>query len=331
MLEKPNLSDDIIVAALRAGYGLAVRALEFLPLGNDARAWSYRVKAPAATYFLKLRKGSPKPASLAVPHYLQQNGIANIVAPLETSSGRLTFPVDGYSLILFPFVEGRSEWNMPMRLPQWRAWGRIMRAIHDMAITSELAESVARAAFAENWLGRLARVESAVMSGAFGGDYAEAAAQIWRIHAREVVTARERYLSLGAQLAARSLRFVICHADIHRANIIIDKRDDIRIVDWDETVLAPKERDLMFFLGDGHDRQVEAAFLQGYGECTVDRIGLAYYRYDWVLQEFVDYGERLFLSPTLARRIWRSRSPNSSRLVCAGRCGRTRASSICHY
>ena len=73
---------------------------------------------------------------------------------------------------------------------------------------------------------------------------------------------------------------MICHADIHRANIIIDKRDDIRIVDWDETVLAPKERDLMFFLGDGHGRQVESAFLEGYGECTVDRIGLAYYRYD---------------------------------------------------
>ena len=178
--------------------------MEFLPLGNDARAWSYRVKAPAETYFLKLRKGIPKPASLAVPHYLRKKGIANIVAPLETSSRRLTFPVDGYSLILFPFVEGRSEWNMPMRLPQWRAWGRIMRAIHDMAITSELAESVARAAFAENWLGRLARVESAVMSGAFAGHYAEAAAQIWRIHAREVVT-RPRALPVLGRAACRAV------------------------------------------------------------------------------------------------------------------------------
>ena len=32
----------------------------------------------------------------------------------------------------------------------------------------------------------------------------------------------------------------------------------------------------------------------------VDKFGLAYYRYDWVLQEFCDYGERVFLSNELS-------------------------------
>lgn len=37
MLEKPKLAEAVIIAALQA--------FEFLPIGSDAQAWVYRVKA----------------------------------------------------------------------------------------------------------------------------------------------------------------------------------------------------------------------------------------------------------------------------------------------
>ena len=81
---------------------------------------------------------------------------------------------------------------------------------------------------------------------------------------------------------------------------MLDGQGDIFIVDWDEAIIAPVERDLMFFIDDGGSEAAAAAFLEGYGDCTLDDIGLAYYRYDWVMQEFCDNGERVFLDSRLS-------------------------------
>ena len=59
-------------SSLKSHYAIRVRALEFMPVGNDQRAWAYRVEADAGVYFLKLRRGGTKPASLIAPHYLKQ-------------------------------------------------------------------------------------------------------------------------------------------------------------------------------------------------------------------------------------------------------------------
>jgi len=106
-------------------------------------------------------------------------------------------------------------------------------------------------------------------------------------------------MELSTQFQQQSHEFVICHADIHKANIMIDKQHQIRIVDWDEVIIAPKERDLMFFVEDGHEAHKVMAFMQGYGETEINQTMIAYYRYEWVVQEFGDFGERVFLSEEL--------------------------------
>ena len=42
-------------------------------------------------------------------------------------------------------------------------------------------------------------------------------------------------------------------------------------------------------------------FLDGYGPVTLDPLALAYYRYEWVVQEVGDYGARLLLTPDLGQ------------------------------
>jgi spectinomycin phosphotransferase len=75
-------------------------------------------------------------------------------------------------------------------------------------------------------------------------------------------------------------------------------------VDWDETVLAPKERDLMFVVG-GIGRDLVSpsktvCFFEGYGESTIDPLALTYYRYAWAVQDMAAYGERIFFLPGLS-------------------------------
>jgi spectinomycin phosphotransferase len=117
------------------------------------------------------------------------------------------------------------------------------------------------------------------------------------------VTVLARAEELGRRFAATNPPFVICHADIHTNNVLVDEDDHgIWVTDWDEAVLAPRERDVMFAVDGGISRKVvtphaEALFLQGYhresGPVDVDPLGLAYYRYAWAVSDIGSYGEQV--------------------------------------
>src|SRR5207244_7848268 len=105
MLEKPSLADEQIVACLQAQYALRVASLTFLPLGVDPYAAVYRaLGADGTSYFVKLRRGAFDDVSVALPAYLHQQGIPQIIAPIATRAGQLWTPLDDFTLILYPFV-----------------------------------------------------------------------------------------------------------------------------------------------------------------------------------------------------------------------------------
>ena len=58
MRERPPLSDGALAATLADGWGVAAASVEFLPVGNDSRAWSSGVvAADGSRRFCKLRRG----------------------------------------------------------------------------------------------------------------------------------------------------------------------------------------------------------------------------------------------------------------------------------
>lgn len=318
MRDRPEVSDERIAAALQRAYGMTVAEINFLPIGNDAAAASFQARAGRDRFFVKLRRGAPNRASLSLAHFLRHSGIDGVVAPIATASGALFAELGEYSLVLYPWIDGESKWGKPISPRLWREWGAIMRAIHSASPGDRLAAQLPQEQYGKRWLDRLQRVERAVKRQPQPHAFASELADRWTQRAAQIAHARERYLRLGASLKARGQALVICHADIHPANIIVDAADAIHIVDWDEAMRAPKERDLMFFLVDGHGDDAVSAFLDGYGDVQVDQQGLAYYRYDWVLQEFCDYGERVFFSPTLSERKLRFSIDEFDRLFAPG-------------
>ncbi len=90
---------------------------------------------------------------------------------------------------------------------------------------------------------------------------------------------------------------VVCHSDLHGNNVLVGAGDALVVVDWHAPILAPKERDLMFVGGGvggawNQDRQA-AWFYEGYGHAAVDPVALAYYRYERIVEDLVDYGQRI--------------------------------------
>lgn len=297
MLEKPVLSEATIVDCSGERYGITVVALDFLPIGNDSSAWVYRVGGGEQDYFLKVKKGKIEPAGLLVARYLKDSGIEQVVAPLRSRAGDLWEKVEEFNLILYPFVEGRVGMEVGLADGQWRELGMVLRQIHGSELPAEMRAQVAKEDFVPVWSKMVRVIEERIGNGRFGNRQEEELASFWQERREEIGRIVARTEEIGRVLRGRPLEFVLCHADIHTANVLVDG-DDLYIVDWDQPILAPKERDLMFVVGDGRgvSRQ-EALFFEGYGNVEIDWLTVAYYRYEWVVQELGDFGERVFFMP----------------------------------
>jgi spectinomycin phosphotransferase len=136
-------------------------------------------------------------------------------------------------------------------------------------------------------------------------------ATVWHERREAIHTLVDRAEELGRRLAQRPSPFVLCHADIHTNNVLLDAEGQIWIVDWDDTVLAPKERDLMFVVGGGLSRAMvghreEELFLQGYGATPLDHLALTYYRYARAVSDLSYNCDQVVLRPDLSLAIRRS-------------------------
>ncbi len=117
----------------------------------------------------------------------------------------------------------------------------------------------------------------------------------------EITHLIERTEQLASELQSKPLELVLCHTDIHGRNILISDDDKLHvvIVDWDNPILAPKERDPMF-IGGGIDEiwkseREEAMFYEGYGKTEINLFALTYYRYERVIEDLAVICEQLLL------------------------------------
>ena len=310
----PHLTHESLTAALLDHFGIMAAVLTFLPLGHDAAAWVYRARAiDGAEYFVKVRSRLPNEADLRVPRYLLDLGITQVVAPLPALAGELSARIEHYALVVYPYLAGASGWGSGVLSDeQWHEYGAILRRIHNIAVPPAIAHILPREEYHSPSIELVRRVDSAVETiAAPDADYtgreqsgdpvAQAMAAFWLARRDEIRGLLARVEELGERLARAAPPFVLTHGDIHTGNVHLDEQGRVWIVDWDETALAPKERDLMFVVGGIHSDLVgareEALFFEGYGTAALDPLALAYYRYLWAVQDVGAFGEQVLLLP----------------------------------
>ncbi|HEU5349176.1 MAG TPA: phosphotransferase, partial [Ktedonobacterales bacterium] len=176
-----------------------------------------------------------------------------------------------------------------------------LKAVHSAALPPDLERRVPREDYLSRWRDIVRRFDQEVTAGVYDGHddpTARKLAAFWTSKQREIHTMVERAEQLGQSLRHRADRFVLCHADMHPGNVLMGTYDELAIVDWDNPILALKERDLMC-LGGGvsavwSDAREEALFYQGYGAAEIDPAALSYYRYERIVADVAAYGEQIF-------------------------------------
>jgi spectinomycin phosphotransferase len=306
MLEPPKLVERQITRAIDAHYGISTSWLTFLPIGNDYASWAYRVQTDGErTLFLKVRTSEAfSLSSLAVPHHLQGRGVHHVVPPLPTIAQTLWVSLSDYALSLYPFIDGQVGADHGLSEQQWRAFGALLKQIHSCQLPDELLQLVPRESFIPSRRHVITELEEAISRQTLASAVERELAAFWHERWDDIQTLVDRADTMGHKLQNRSAQLVLCHADMHTWNVLLDREKQLWLIDWDEVILALKERDLMFVVGgiggDGVGPHETACFLQGYDGITLDPDALTYYRYAWAVQDMAAYGERVFFTPDLS-------------------------------
>ncbi len=302
MLEKPSLSDEKIIAALQDEYRFRAVEIAFLPLGADLNTAAYRVIAgDGAIYFLKLRSGIFDPVSVTLPRWLFDHGVPQIIPPLAAQNGQLWARLDDFTLILYPFVEGRDGYAVSLSDRQWVEFGAALKKIHTASLPGEILRSIQHENYSPHGRQVVRQQLGLLESRTFTDPVAVEMAAFLELRRFEVLDIVARAGQLAQAIQVNPPPAILCHSDLHAGNLLVDTRGALYIVDWDDPILAPKERDLMYPGGAqgfiGHTpAQEEALFYQGYGPAQVDARALAYYRYERIVQDIAIYCQQIFLS-----------------------------------
>lgn len=302
MLIKPDLKDEKIIACLRDAYGLNVEKITFLPLGADFNTAVYQVTTSSQVdYFLKLRRGEFINASVSVPKYLADFGIKQVIPPLATKARQLWTSLASFKASLYPYVEGRNGVETKLSEDQWIQFGAAIKKLHSTDIPNALTSGTSREVFSSKWRETVKAFLMRIENEVFKEPVAVKMALFLKSKSSEILKLVERAEKLAITIQKKPLEYILCHADIHGWNLIVDKEGALYIVDWDTLIVAPKERDLMF-VGAGiwesgrTAAEEESLFYQGYGQAKINQDLICYYRFERIVQDISDYCEYIFLS-----------------------------------
>jgi spectinomycin phosphotransferase len=301
MTEKQTLSDQLIIHCLNTHYGIDVAMLTSLPLGADMYASVYKAEMQdASSYFVKLKHGHHHDISTTILSLLHDAGIQQIIPPIKTTHGESIQHIDDSTLIVYPFIKGENGFNLTLTDDQWVTLGKFLKQVHTFKVPPSIQNLVRQEVYSPKWRDAVRLLYTQIEAEPSGDEIALKLRMFMKEHSRAIYRLVDRAEQLAKKVQEQSPEFVLCHADIHGGNVLIDEKGTIFIVDWDDPIMAPKERDLMF-IGGGvanvwNNPHEEDFFYKGYQKTEINRTILAYYRHERIVEDIALYGKALLLT-----------------------------------
>lgn len=302
MIQNQFLSDQSIIALLHTMYGIKVAALTCLPLGADIDASVYKARSEdQSSYFVKLKRYSDGDMSAALQLLLHDGGIKEIIAPIKTVDGQPSYQIDDLMLVVYPFIEGQDGFRVDLTDDQWIVLGKALRQVHESPVPISIKDYIKRETYCSKWPETVRDIYKQIDAGVRAVDDTALKLVMFMKEQRKTIQCLiDRAEQLERKVKEQSVEFVLSHSDIHAGNVLIANNGALYIVDWDNPIMAPKERDLMF-VGAGvgnvwNNPDQEKLFYKGYGQTHINRDILAYYRYIRIVEDIAVYCQELLLT-----------------------------------
>jgi spectinomycin phosphotransferase len=303
MREKPSIPEDHLKECLEEQYGMGRVALYFLPLGLDTRAGLYRVVSEEGrSYFARVKSGPLYEPSCFVPRFLSDCGIESVVPPLYNKTAALWTKLEDWTVTIYAFLYGDTGWA-GMTDEHWKATGETCKRIHEAALPYEMLQSLRKETFdPTDYISWVAAFEAQHLDCEPRSPAGRAVYGSWMAHRPAILSTLAALERLADELRRRTFPQVICHADLHPGNLLRDRGGQVFVIDWEDVMVAPKERDFIFvkeLQARGSTPQDQVYFFQGYGHADIDWAALTYYRHERVVQDLIECARNVFFRDDL--------------------------------
>jgi spectinomycin phosphotransferase len=290
LLTPPSDLEPRAIAAELEHWGLRAPALEYLPVGFGSHHWHAVVDGKR--WFVTVddleagfQTEDAFPAlerAYRTASALRDVGLEFVLAPVADDEGRsIRRLTERYAVSVTPFVDGTStSWGAYESKDERRRVAELVGRLH---VTGDDVRDLPR-------LDELTIPSRSVLLDALAtldvpwesGPYADHARAALAAAADDLHRRLAAYDQDAARVLERTDSWVVTHGEPHRANFIATS-EGLRLIDWDTTRLAPRERDLWLVLDDeltGWDEYVAVV-----GDVSLDRETLALYRRWWGLSD----------------------------------------------
>ncbi|MGO8767329.1 MAG: phosphotransferase [Mycobacterium sp.] len=243
---------------------------EFQPVGEDS--WSYR----SGSFWITVRRDvqGHVPAAYEAAHHLKSLGYEFVVAPLAGVDGRVVHSVQGFPVIVYPFVRApQIADGSAATSAELAVIADMVSRIHQCAVPLELPIEDFGTPIGEQ-LAEL--IASAARADPQTGPFSSRLNQLLAAHADRIATLRSELAYLASRCAADRRRFKLTHGDLNTTNIL-RHGERLLMVDWGQLKWGPEERDWY------HLNRTFGAGLVGRPEM------MRFYHLRWQISEIAEY------------------------------------------
>ncbi len=295
MLKQP-IQEHQIVELLQIYYGIDVQVAEFLPGGADMNASVYKADAKSNSYFIKLKHGLHDEINLSIIRLLHNSGINEILFPIYSLNGKLFEQIGNVKIIVYPFIDAPNGFTQVLTEKQWKQLGHALKNVHSTSVPLSIQQQLRKETYLTKWRNSVksffTQIDPDESDDQITADFKSFFNKNIDIIHQLVKSADD----LSRKIQPDPEKYVLCHSDIHAGNVLL-ANESIYIIDWDEPMMAPKERDLMFIgagVGNVWNKPHEISyFYQGYGKTDIDITILSYYRLERIIEDIAVYASDL--------------------------------------
>lgn len=257
---RQSIKEKSILECLEKNWDFNIKSIRFLPIG--AASWNYKLEdAAGRVWFIKL-VNEVNQASAIVPSQLSTQGLNFIVPAVKDKENNYWQSVKDFKILVYPFMEAKELMGNEDRERYDNQIGNLLKNLHGSKhiVDKDILDLLPREDF-RKFQNDTYKILKKVKDNNFKSTLKVKLARLIKNKMTVIERILDKAKGVGAGLREETKEFVICHADIHYANILLDEADGLHFIDWDGVMLAPPERDLMFY---SKNLGLKDAFYGGY-------------------------------------------------------------------
>lgn len=251
-------------------YGVQAVEVEQVTGGTDTSAVVWRMVDDTGTAWAAKWTTRPTRTGTRLVASMAAAGLESTPPARPTEDGRRRSRRAGGKLALTRWSGGEDAATVGLDLEGWLAYGALLADVHAHAFPLPARKQGARRGIRRRrrrYRAEIRAVDAAATDPAATSD--PVLDLWWDARPRVDLLLRGTALVPGSPADA-----VPCHGDPHLGNVLVEGDGALRLVDWDEAVVGPRELDLHLVefsvLFDPATPEQLGAFRQGYGPATVD-------------------------------------------------------------